>query len=625
LSAPAGALSDPKRRGAFMRLLGYARPYGLVLCGAILCAGAFAGAETGRILILGPFIDNIMIPGTQLDVGFGKIVEAVREGHAPAAPALELGSRDEERLIASVRAFIPSLALALFLTLLVPIAHYFQEYLSQYLLGRVLVDLQRDVCAKLLALPLGFHVQTSRGEILSRVLNDTNKAHSSLDQFFVDVVQAIVMLAVTVTALFVFSWQLTLALGAVAPFLAGTIAYFGNRIRKRSERRQETQADITQRLMEILAGIKIVKAFKAQEGEARGFAADNLRYFRRNLKVVKSRALARASIELISNLIGIFILLVGGAALLAGLWGLTLGTLIPYALLISRAYRPLADLSRSWTRLEEAVPSAARFFEVLDEPIETVDPPGAVDVSGIRQGIRLRDVSFSYGREPVLKNVSVDVKAGQMVAIVGKTGSGKTTLADLLLRLYDPVSGAIEVDGVDLRDIRRDSWLDHVAVVTQDAFLFSGTIRDNILYGRPDASEADMLAAAHAAHVDEFATRFDSGYDTVVGDAGTALSGGQRQRITIARAILKKPDVLIFDEATSALDAESERLVQDAIDALLSGRTTFVIAHRLSTVRHADKIIVLRDGEIVELGAHDELMAKSGIYADLMRTQQFAA
>ena len=623
------AFRDPKRRGAFLRLLRYARPYLGVLAGAIACAAIFAGAQTGRIVVLSPFIDEIMIPGAHVNVGVDEVLGALRgdaqQDAVPQAPAVT--REQKQHVLDAVQRFAPSLAFALLLTLLIPLAHFGQEYLSQYLLGRVLVDLQRDLCAKLLALPLGYHQQSTRGETLSRILNDTQRAHTALDQFFVDIVQSAVMLAVIVVALFLFSWQLSLAVATVAPVLAGVIAMFGSQIRRRAERRQESQADMTQRLLQILAGIKIVKAFKAQEGEARGFAADNLRYFRRNLKVVKNRALARSAVEALSNLIGIFILLLGASALLADLWGLTLGTLIPFVLLMSRAYRPMRDLSRAWTRLQEAVPSAERFFDVLDAQNEAPDRAGAREIAGVRSQIRFRDLSFSYDREraPVLDRIALDVKAGEMVAIVGKTGSGKTTLVDLLLRLYDPAQGAIEVDGIDLRDLKRGSWLDHVAVVTQDPFLFSGTIRENIMYGRPNASEAEMLAAARAAHVDEFVTRFDAGYDTDVGEAGSNISGGQRQRITIARALLKKPAVLIFDEATSALDAESEKLVQEAIDSLLTGRTTFVIAHRLSTVRHADKIVVLRDGRIVELGSHDELMRKSGPYADLMRAQEFSA
>ena len=624
MAAATSTLGDAARRGAFVRLLGYARPYWLALLAAIACAGAFAGAQNGQLLVLKPLIDEIMIPGAKANVGLDELVGALRGEPLPQAETA-LSSEQKARFLESVRDFELPLLIAFVLTLLVPVAHFGQEYFSQYVLGRALVDLQRDLCAKLLALPLGYHQQTSRGETLSRILNDTSKAHTALDQFFVDIVQSAVMLAITVSALFLVNWQLSLTVAAVAPLLAGVIAVFGSSIRRRAERRQESQADMTQRLLQILAGIKIVKAFKAQDGEARSFAAENLRYFRRNMKVVRSRSLARSAVELLSNLIGVFVLLVGTVAALAGLWGLTPGTLILFVFLMTRGYRPMRDLSRAWTRMQEAIPSAARFFEVLDADEEVADAPDARALAGLKSGIRLRDVSFSYGREPVLKGVSLDVRVGEMVAVVGKTGSGKTTLADLLLRLYDPDAGAIEVDGVDLRAIQRGSWLDHVAVVTQDPFLFSGTIRENILYGRPGASESEMLAAARAAHVDEFAVRFDAGYDTDVGEAGAALSGGQRQRITIARAILKKPDILIFDEATSALDAESEKLVQEAINALLAGRTTFVIAHRLSTVRHADKILVLRDGQVAELGTHDELMSHGAAYADLMRAQEFAA
>jgi ABC-type multidrug transport system fused ATPase/permease subunit len=283
-------------------------------------------------------------------------------------------------------------------------------------------------------------------------------------------------------------------------------------------------------------------------------------------------------------------------------------------------YSPVRVLARGWVRVMDAEPSAERYFEVLDSPIEIHDAENAVALPRIRDAVRFENVTFDYGREPVLDDVSFEARAGEVLAIVGRTGAGKTTLVDLLLRFYDPTRGRISFDGVDLRAVRRSSLLDQMAVVSQEPFLFDGTIRENIRYGRLDASDEEVLAAARAAHVDEFAGSLPDGYDTEVGAAGTRLSGGQRQRVTIARAILRDPAILVLDEATSSLDSKSG-LVQDAIEKLMPGRTVFVIAHRLSTVRAAHKIIVLEHGRVSQIGNHEELIAEGGLYREFVELQ----
>jgi ABC-type multidrug transport system fused ATPase/permease subunit len=338
------------------------------------------------------------------------------------------------------------------------------------------------------------------------------------------------------------------------------------------------------------------------------------------MKVVENRALARTFIEALNSAIGVAVVLVGILLVLDN-WGLSLGSLLSFAFAMQATYRPVKDLTKAWTQLQDAMPAADRFFELLDAPGEASDPPGAVPFQGVREGVRFENVSFSYGREPVLRDVSLDVGAGETLAIVGRTGAGKTTLVDLLLRFFEPERGQIRVDGVDLRSIERRSLLDRVAVVSQEPFLFSGTIRDNIRYGAPAASDAEVEAAAEAAHVSEFVEGLPDGWDTDVGDAGLRLSGGQRQRVTIARALVRDPAILVFDEATSSLDAKSERSVQQAIDALQRGRTTFVIAHRLSTVRHADKIVLLEQGRVAAVGSHAELLERSPLYRELVSLQ----
>lgn len=621
--------------GTYARLLRFVRPYVGVLLLGIACSAAYSGARYVRAWLVKPLVDDVLPHvSSSASVGFRDLLAVVpglsgakpeAASPAPPDPADELAGAEAElraRMAERARESLGLIVLAaLGLLVVLPIAHFGQIYLVDWTLGRVLVDIQQGLCAKLLSLPLGFHHGTTRGDMLSRTVNDATRAHSALDLIFAEVVQNGLALVIGVVLLCWISWQLTLTIALATPLIAVVIAVFGRRIRKASKRRQESLAGVTQRLVQILAGIKVIKAFRAEDVEAAHFARENLRYFRRNMKVVKNRALARTFVEGLNNLIGVVVVLLGVLLVLDN-WGLSLGSLLSFAMAMQVTYRPLKDLTKAWTQLQDAMPAADRFFELLDAPGETADGEDALAFPGVREAIRFEGVSFSYGREPVLRDVSFEVRAGETVAIVGRTGAGKTTIVDLLLRFFEPVRGRITIDGTPLSRFARRSLLDRVAVVTQEPFLFAGTIGENIRYGAPGASDAEVEAAAVAAHVKEFVDTLPDAFETEVGDAGVKLSGGQRQRVTIARAIVRDPAILVFDEATSSLDSKSERIVQDAIDALLEGRTTFVIAHRLSTVRSADRIVVLEEGRVAAVGSHEELLGCSDLYRELVSLQR---
>ena len=630
-----GPLPGPSTsRALFARMLRYAKPYLGLIALAMLCALLFAGGRIGRAALIQPIFDDVLgstyatagSPASTSSQGgildwFASEPGAQATGDAgqtrPRLQARAWTDVSPDRRAALVR--VGSLALAI--VIVMPLAMMGRSYLFSYTLGRISMDIQRQLARKLLALPLSFHRSSRTGDTLARALNDAEKSQVSLEVFFAESIQASMTVVVGAIWLISISWRLTIVSSVIAPAIVWLLLFFSRKIHRTSRKRQTQFGEVTQRLMSILMGIKVIKAFRGEELENEAFRRETETLFQRNMKVVKNRALSHGSIEALNNGMTMSLILLGAVMILTGRLDMTIGQLGAYALVLAMTYKPIKTLARGWTKTVESLASAERFFHIIDLQEEPADPPGAIQIDGIHQSIRFDDVGFTYDRDPVLRNLSLTVEPGEVIAIVGRTGQGKSTLVDLLLRFNEPESGSIEIDGVALHDIARDSFLDQIAVVSQEPFLFDTTIRENIRYGREGASDADFDLAARAAHVDEFVDQLPQGYETPVGEFGLQLSGGQRQRITIARALMKDPAILVFDEATSSLDAKTERIVQEAIEGLRGKRTVFVIAHRLSTIRSADRILVIEGGTISESGSHDELMAHGGLYREMVDLQ----
>ncbi|MCP4035786.1 MAG: ABC transporter ATP-binding protein [bacterium] len=607
-----------------LRMLGFAKPYlaTIVLCLALTLA--FSAGRYARTYLMKPLLDDVLLPAhsaasegegvTWASIGtdsFARQEAQTPEGNTTPAAASK-GILDSLRLVVFA---------ALALAVITPAFLYARLYLLAHTLGRVSIDIKNHLAAKLLRLPLAFHRGQHSGETLNRALSDATTSENALKLVFGDFLLAGTMVLGGGITLFVISWQLTLISLLSAPFVVGTVAWFARRIRRSAQRRQEQLGEVTQRLVDILAGIKVIKAFAGEDLEERAFRKEAARLFRRDMKVVRNRVLSRSLVEFLTGITGIGMMGLGAWLVIRGMWGITPGDVAAFATVLATTYRPVKTLSRGWSKLSEALASAERFFEILDRETETADRKDALAIGGVAESIAWRGVSFHYDAAPIVDRVNLEVAAGEVVAIVGRSGAGKTTLVDLLMRFQDPSAGAIEIDGRDLRAITRESLMAQMAIVSQEPFLFDTTVADNIRYGRPKASDEDVMRAAKIARVDEFVSQLPEGYETEVGEFGLRLSGGQRQRITIARALLKDPAILVFDEATSALDTKTEQTLQDAIDSLRGSRTLFIVAHRLSTIRHADRIVVMDRGHIAQQGTHEELMAQPGLYRDLVGLQ----
>lgn len=485
---------------------------------------------------------------------------------------------------------------------------------------RVIFDIRNRLVDRLMRLSLRFHEGHPTGQLMSRATSDVDALHLLVTSATVDILSDAIQVLVLGAVLVWISPSLALLTVLLTPLMVGATALFGRRMRRISRAVQAQLAVVASQLLEMLAGIRVVMGFNAERRERRRFYRANARALRLNLRRLWLQNLWSASVES-SVMVAVVALAVAGIREIVN-GRMDLGQAGMFGFLLLTLPMPLQRIAIFVDTLQRGLAAAERVFEVLDSPIEVQSLPGARRASRVCGDLRFEGVGFAYEPgHPVLSEVTLDIPGGSTVALVGPSGAGKSTLANLLARFYDPTEGRILVDGRDIREHTLDSWRRQIGFVFQDTFLFSGNVLDNIAIGHGNASEEEIMRAARAAHVDEFARNLPDGYQTAVGERGMHLSGGQRQRIALARAILRNAPILVLDEATSSLDSESERYVQAALDTLLEGRTALIIAHRLSTIRRADRIVVMAGGRIVDVGTYEELVARGGLFARLHALQ----
>ena len=498
--------------------------------------------------------------------------------------------------------------------------YYWQSYLVSYIGQRVVVDVREVMFRKFQRMPMAYFDKHQTGETMSFLTNDVNAIQSALVDNLIDMFTEGAILIGSIGMMLYLDWKLTLLTLVTVPLVGSAMRIFGKKIKSTSRVIQEKLADITSLLQESISSIRVVKSFVREDYEIDRFRTENELNFKATIDNVKISSLLTPTVEFLAAVAVTFIVWFGGYEVVNGI--MSAGALVAFLTYAVNLANPVKRLSRIYGKIQKAMAAIDRIFGVLDLPETVNDKPDAIVLPKVSGHVKVKNVTFSYdGVHNALEDVSFDVQPGQMIAFVGPSGAGKSTIANLIPRFYDVTAGAIEIDGHDIRDVTVHSLREQIGIVPQETLLFSTTVMENIRYGRLNATDDEVIAAAKAANADKFIRELPEGYQTQIGERGLNLSGGQRQRMAIARAMLKNPQILILDEATSALDTESEKIVQSALDDLMVGRTSFVIAHRLSTIFAADKIFVIDKGRVCESGTHKELLELGGVYSNLYNIQ----
>ncbi|MGZ7103659.1 MAG: ABC transporter ATP-binding protein [Candidatus Angelobacter sp.] len=594
--------------------MAYLRPYVPHFIGSILLMAVVGLMDAFRILLMGPIIDRVLNPKT-------------------AGRSLTLFNLPGTHHVVYLQDFVPQhfrnpltvVAVALVGTALIKGAcDYIGTYLVNHAGFGLITDLRNRLYDTILQRSISFFSRYSTGTLVSTVVNDVEKVQVTLTIALAEFLQQFFTLVFLIGVVIVLGHKLALVLLIFVPFVIVSAGKIGRRVRTTTRRGQDKLADIQNILHESIAGNRIVKAFGMESWESSRFRAAAKKLFRANLKSVAVQSVSSPLMDIIGALAGALLLWVGRNQINTG--EMTPGAFIAFIIAVFRLYDPVRKMAFFNNSFQQALGASQEIFRFIDEEDEVREKPDAIALPAFRERVRFENVSFSYSgangpEAEILHNVNLEMRAGEVVAIVGSSGAGKTTLVNLIPRFFDVTSGAVKLDGHDIRDLTLASLRAQIGVVTQETILFNDTVRNNIAYGQPHVTEEAVIEAAKAALAHDFILRLPEGYDTMIGERGLRLSGGERQRIAIARALLKNAPILILDEATSSLDTESEALVQGALQNLISGRTVFVIAHRLTTVRHADRIVVLEGGRIADSGTHEDLLTRLGTYRKLYELQ----